>query len=177
MLPRWVVHDEDRRLLASVVRDAERRRRSDAAFRAELIHWTGREVAREGVGIPAANLGDAAEAGAGAVFALRDFGGRPGEPVRPEGHPGILLLSTPTDRRADWLRTGQALLHLLLQAGAGGHAASCLNQPLELPDLRARVRTELGLGGHPQLILRLGRPLGPLPPATPRRPTQDVLRS
>ncbi len=178
VLPLWLAHDGERRVLAALIHDAERRqRRSDAAFRAELAHWTGPEVAREGAGIPAASLGGAAEAGAGAVFTLRDFGGPPGESIRPEAHPGILLLSTPTDRRADWLRTGQALLHLLLRAGAAGHAASYLNQPLELPDLRARVRTELGLRGHPQLILRLGRPLGPLPPATPRRPVRDVLRS
>ena len=102
--------------------------------------------------------------------------GRTGEPVQPEAHPGILVLCTVTDRRADWLRTGQALHHVLLVAGTAGYAASYLNQPIELPDLRSRVRAELRLRDHPQLILRLGRPVAPLPPGTPRRPVEDVLR-
>jgi nitroreductase len=176
--PHWAVHLKERRALAAVVLAAERQRGSDAAFRAELAHWTGPEMARDAAGIPAASLtGAAAEAGAGTVFALREFPGRTGEPARPEAHPGILVLCTVTDRRADWLRTGQALHHVLLVAGTAGHAASYLNQPIELPDLRSRVRAELRLRGHPQVILRLGRPAGPLPPGTPRRPVQDVLRS
>ena len=78
--PRWLVHEEERRALAAVVLAAERRCRSDPAFRAELEHWSGPKVARDGAGIPATSLrGAAAEAGAGAVFALRGF---PGGDVR-----------------------------------------------------------------------------------------------
>lgn len=64
---------------------------------------------------------------------------------------------------------------LLLAASAGGYAASFLNQPLEIPRLRSRVRHELRLDDYPQVILRLGRPRGPLPPPTPRRPVNEVL--
>jgi hypothetical protein len=174
---RWLVQQDDRRALAAIVLAAERKQRSDPRFRAELAQWTGSEIAFEGAGIPPESVrGAAALAGARAVFALRDFSGGERAPTRPEAHPGVVALSTPTDRRADWLRAGQALHHLLLVATAAGYAASYLNQPLELPDLRTRIRTGLRLGGHPQVILRLGRPAGPLPPATPRRPIKDVLR-
>ena len=66
---------------------------------------------------------------------------------------------------------------MLLVATAAGYAASYLNQPLELPDLRVRLRAELRLAGRPQVILRFGRPAEPLPSRIPRRPIEDVLRS
>ena len=173
----WMVHNDDRRALATIIMAAEHEQRSDPLFQAELARWTGSEAVLEGSGIPAESVrGAAVLAGTGAVFELRDFSGGERVPGRPEAHPGIVVLCTPTDRRADWLRTGQALHRMLLVATAAGYAASYLNQPLELPDLRARVRAELRLAGRPQVILRFGRPAEPLPSRTPRRPVQDVLR-
>jgi hypothetical protein len=75
----------------------------------------------------------------------------------------------------DWLRAGQAMHRLLLVASAAGFQASFLNQPLEVPRLREELRRALGLSGHAQLVLRLGRPRDPLPPPTPRLPVSDVL--
>jgi nitroreductase len=95
--------------------------------------------------------------------------------VPPERPPGVLAICTPNDHRADWLRAGQALHHALLAASAAGLAASFLSQPLEVPQLRDRLRAELDLPGCPQLLVGLGRPRGPLPPPTPRRPLTDVL--
>ena len=110
---------------------------------------------------------------------MRDFSaGDPdlGAPThRAEAHPGIAVLQTRTDERADWLRSGQAMHRLLLAASAAGFQASFLNQPLEVPRLREELRRALGLPGHPQLVLRLGRPRDPLPPPTPRLPVSDVL--
>ena len=62
-----------------------------------------------------------------------------------------------------------------LSAAAEGYASSYLNQPLELPGLRQQLRDELRLAGWPQLILRLGRPAGPLPPPATRRPAGELL--
>jgi len=174
----WVVRDGARRALAALVDAAEREQQSDPDFRAELARWVGVTAAVRGEGIPLASLGTVASAGRGAEFPLRDF--TPSHrfvPLSAEGesYPGIVALCTTTDRRADWLRSGQAMHHLLLAAGVAGYAASFLGQPLEVPRLRAQVREELETGGHPQLILRLGRPQGPLPPPTPRRPLHEVL--
>jgi len=174
--PHWVVRREAREALAAIVLAAEQEQQADPRLRAELAYWTGPDPAGEGAGIPAENLREAAAtAGAGARFALRGFPGSGDDPGRPEAHPGIVVLATPTDRRADWLRTGQALHHLLLVLAAVGYAASYLNQPLELPRLRSRLRADLHLTGAPQLVLRVGRPAGPPPPPTPRRPVSDVL--
>jgi hypothetical protein len=130
--------------------------------------------------VPPHAFGVTAAAGHAAEFPLRDFAGGtrtiPPRPVGPlEQHPVVTVLHTPADRPDDWLRAGQALMRLLLAAAAEGYAASYLNQPLELPGLRQQLRDELRLAGWPQLILRLGRPAGPLPPPAPRRPAGELL--
>jgi hypothetical protein len=44
---------------------------------------------------------------------------------------------------------------------------------LEVPVLRERLRSSLGLLGHPQMVLRAG--YGTHGPATPRLPVDEVL--
>jgi hypothetical protein len=177
---RWVVDAGERRGLAALVAAAEHEQQADSAFRAELAGWVGGQVRQRRAGVPPTALGPTAGAGHAAEFPMRDFtGGGPGGPAaapRPEAHPAVVALVTPADRPADWLRAGQVLYGLLLVASAAGYAASYLNQPLEIGRLRAQVRDELRLSGYPQVLLRLGRPAGPLPPPTPRRPLAEVLR-
>jgi nitroreductase len=94
----------------------------------------------------------------------------------PEPPPALLAICTPNDHRADWLRAGQALQHVLLAASSVGLAGTFLSQVLEVPVLRSRLRAELELPGCPQVLLGLGRPRPTLPPPTPRRPVDHVLR-
>lgn len=93
----------------------------------------------------------------------------------PETAPALLAICTPSDHRADWLRAGQALHHALLAASAAGVAAFFLSQPIEVPPVRRRLRSEVDLPGCPQVLLGLGRPQKPLPPPSPRRSVADVL--
>jgi hypothetical protein len=51
--------------------------------------------------------------------------------------------------------------------------ASLQSQPLESPALRAEVRSCLGLAGHPQLLLQLGR--ANTAAATARRPAAEIV--
>ncbi|NOT28866.1 MAG: nitroreductase, partial [Planctomycetes bacterium] len=86
--------------------------------------------------------------------------------------PALALLGTRADEPADWLRTGQALARILLLAQVEGVSASFLNQPIEVPELRSRVRELTGRSGHAQLLLRMG--YGPELRPTPRRPVEEV---
>ena len=88
-----------------------------------------------------------------------------------ETAPLLAVLSTARDEPLDWIRAGQALQHLLLEATTAGVAASFLNQPLEHEDLRFLVRSPVSGVGHSQMVLRLG--YGDEVPATPRRPPQS----
>jgi nitroreductase len=118
--------------------------------------------------------------GRGSSLPLRDFspaatsGPIVTEPPVAE-HPLLLVLGTPDDTPADWLRAGAALARVLLLATAEGLVANPQTAVLEVPALRARLREELGLAGRPQMLLRAGWPTGPGSPHTGRRDLADVL--
>lgn len=86
----------------------------------------------------------------------------------------LLVLSTRGDDPADWVTVGRALQRVLLWAAAAGLEASYLSQPVEVPEVRRRLRRALFDAGHPQLLLRLGR--GTVLKAPARRPVELVLR-
>jgi hypothetical protein len=179
---RWVESPGERIGVAALVTAAERLQQRDPAYLAELDRWTAATTIAEGAGVPPAAFGVTGTAGHSAEFPLRDFAGgqrtdRPRHVGPVEEHPVVAVLETAGDRPADWLQGGQALMRILLAAAADGYAASYLNQPLELPALRQQLRDELRLAGWPQLVLRLGRPMGVLPPQAARRPVADVLLS
>lgn len=177
---RWVAAPGERAGVSALVAAAERLQQRNPAYLAELDRWTAADRLTQGAGVPPEAFGVSAASGHAAEFPLRDFAGGtrslPERPTQPlEDHPVVAVLHTPTDRPADWLSGGQALMCVLLAAAADAYAASYLNQPLELPGLRQQLRDELRLDGWPQLILRLGQRTGPLPPPTPRRPTPELL--
>jgi hypothetical protein len=73
----------------------------------------------------------------------------------------------------DWVNAGQALQRTLLTGATCGVAAALHSQPLERARLREFIRTELGGGGFPQLVLRLGTVIQTA--ASVRRPPASVL--
>ncbi|MEW2582945.1 Acg family FMN-binding oxidoreductase [Streptomyces virginiae] len=163
--------------LLALLRDAEHREDTDPLARAETAAWTtgaqGAAAARRD-GVPASAFGPRSSGGPAPV---RDFGRA--RPAADRGwavfekRPQLALLGTPGDTRANWLRAGQALERVLLQATADGLATSMTSQPLEWPELRWTVRDPVAALGHVQMVLRLG--YGPGGTATPRRPVTDVL--
>lgn len=178
---RWVEGPGERIGLAALVTAGERLQQRDPRYLAELDRWTSPEATAAGTGVPPWSWGVTAAAGHAAEFPLRDFGGGYDDSARPrhvgpvEPHPVVAVLETPQDRPTDWVAGGRALIRVLLAAASHGYAASYLNQPLELPGLRRELRDELRLDGWPQLVLRLGRPHGVLPPQPSRRAIADLL--
>lgn len=145
----------------------------------ELARWTGHSAGGEGV--PATAL--LAPSGAGRVLMARDF--RLGRGVLPEQHqrrdgatPAILR--TVVDERHGWLRAGEALGAVLLEATAVNLATCVLTNPTEIAESRGileRMAESMGRGvGWPQVVIRIGRVDTPLPgPVTPRRILDDVI--
>jgi nitroreductase len=93
----------------------------------------------------------------------------------PAEHPLVFILGTEGDDRHAWLQAGRALGRVLLRAAAEGVSASPMTQVLEVPATRLMLTRQLGLVGHPQMVLRMG--YGPeLGHAqAPRRPVSEVL--
>ncbi|MFF8378435.1 Acg family FMN-binding oxidoreductase [Streptomyces sp. NPDC015661] len=150
---------------------------ADEAVRAEIAAWTRTGAAGEGPateGIPAYALGPRQY---DVTSPVRDFGasrqvsGRGS--ARFEKRPRIVLLGTVEDTPEDWLRAGQALQRVLLQATLDGLATSLMSQPLEWPELRADARDPASTIGFVHMVIRLG--YGPTGRATPRRPVAEVL--
>lgn len=84
----------------------------------------------------------------------------------------LLLITTASDRPADWLRAGWAVQNLWLTAVSGGLAASVVGGVLDAPGVRAALASRLGQGAgdYPQLLLRIGWPADPVAvPAAPLR--------
>ncbi|MFI8992557.1 Acg family FMN-binding oxidoreductase [Streptomyces sp. NPDC053542] len=159
-----------------LVRDAESRDVVDPGANEDLVCWTriGPEADTAVDGVPEYAFGPRKRDGKAPV---RDFAGR--RPVADRGAttfehaPHLALLSTPGDGPADWLRAGQALERVLLEATLADLATSLTSHALEDRELRLLAR-DPGLGtGQVQMVLRLG--YGPRGPATPRRPVADVL--
>ncbi|MCF4136223.1 nitroreductase family protein [Streptomyces sp. Tue 6430] len=171
-----VVDDSaDRRRLAELVRAGEDAHRTDARLAAEQAGWTWRLAQPRNDGVPA-DVGvlhpDCT------TLAGRDYAGLTGMfPTPPRRWPArtglVVLLGTDRDDLAAWLRAGQALERMLLQAAAHGVMAAFHTQPLEVPHLRRRIRQTLTAGQYPQMVLRLGHP--PCVRPLPRRPVTDVL--
>ena len=143
----------------------------------ELAAWIhpNRRASRDGVPGYAIGMGDIMSSVAPIVMRTFDLGG--GIAARDRdiavGSPMLAVIGTDSDNSIDWLVAGQALMHLLLLATAQGVRASYLNQPIELPHLRWRLREMLASELYPQLCLRLG--YGPMVKPTPRRAVEGML--
>jgi hypothetical protein len=159
-----------------LVHDAENRDALDPEASQDLVRWTrlGPEADVAVDGVPEYAFGPRRRDGKAPV---RDFAGR--RPVADRGTtafertPHLALLSTSGDGPADWLRAGQALERVLLEATLADLATSLTSHALEDPGLRPLTRDPVSGTGHVQMVLRLG--YGPRGPATPRRRVADVL--
>jgi nitroreductase len=158
--------------LAAAARQAD----LDPGERAEIRRWTRSQQNPAADGVPAAALvAEPSEAEPGRLpqrdFDLgRDVGLLPGGGAAPAA---TAVLLTGGDRRADWLRAGQALQRLLLHAASAWVFASLYTQPLENPLTRELIRDQLRLPGNPQMLLQFGHAVSAA--STPRRPPEDLL--
>lgn len=153
-------------------------RRYDASYQAELHWWAGHESANEG--IPESALVPRAErerVPVGRSFP-EPYGAQPPD-VTGDGEVDestVLLLSTPTDRPVDWVRSGEALSAVSLEATVQRLATCPLTHLTDIEGSRAAIRALAPDAGVPQLLLRVGTATRPAPlNDTPRRPVSEVL--
>lgn len=184
---RFLADSEEQVPLAVLLAKADELERDDPAYQAELAQWAGRPAGAAD-GLPAAATGSAEDARA-SDLTLRKFGsgeagtgagaGAGSRPVDDDAdppiaeHPLVAVLGTTGDSPQDWLVAGQAMSALLVRATADGVQASPLGQVLDQPWARRRLAGELGVVGHPQMVLRLG--YAEPGPETPRRPVDELL--
>ncbi|MFZ2172986.1 MAG: hypothetical protein WAW17_02915 [Rhodococcus sp. (in: high G+C Gram-positive bacteria)] len=171
-----VLPEDARTTLAAATELSAAARKYDSAYQTELHWWAGHSLPPGG--IPADALATAENS------ARVDIGRRfpPGrDEIRPDGAAAdidrstVLVLSTPSDTRPDWLRSGEALSSVLLEATVNGIATCPLTHVTELRQSRQMIRELLPDGGYPQALIRVGTVPRTSRRQTPRRPTDSVL--
>jgi nitroreductase len=170
--------EEARKAAADLIAEGDRLQMADKRFRRELAAWLRPNWGERGDGMPGYALGMGDLRAAAGPLVVRTFDIGRGQAARhhelASGSPMLALLGTAHDSPWDWLVAGEALAHVLLRAQVDGVAASFLNQPIEVEELRLRVQALTARPGFPQLLLRLG--VGRPAQGTPRRPLAEVVR-
>lgn len=167
-----VLPAEARPTLAAATAATASARKYDSTYQSELRWWTGHSI--ESGGIPPEALPKAADRAR--VDIGRNF---------PEGEDDtssevidqstVLVLSTDADGQLDWLRAGEALSTVLLEATVDDLATCPLTHVTELRQSRDMIRGLLPSHGFPQVLVRVGVTAKMVPPRqTPRRPTDTV---
>jgi iron-sulfur cluster repair protein YtfE (RIC family) len=172
-----ITDETERHALADLVADGDRRQLEDRRFRRELAAWLHRKHSKTQDGMPAYAYGVPAILSNAGPFTVRSFDLGRGVAARDrklvEHSPVLFVLGTDEDEVVDHMRAGQALERVLLRATQEDVAASFLNQPVEVPELRHSVSELAGRRGNAQLVLRMG--YGQHVQPTPRRGVRDVL--
>lgn len=166
--------DQDRATTARLVQDADAAENDDPAYLAELREWTT-DIASRRDGVSSRSFPtDAEQRG---DIPIRHFG------VKVPGHlPAVsdsdadlclMILGTTEDTPYAWLRAGEALERLWLEATRLDYVASVLSQATEVRRTRQQLTEELGLSCHPQLLIRVGQAAPTVP--TNRRDLHDMI--
>jgi nitroreductase len=166
-----------RRRLAGLLVRAVRAQSGSTEFTGEVESWIRHwGTAGEAVdGIPVGSLGTAPYPVDSLVQEVTDADAlRETELAQYLASATVVAVSTPGDGTRDWLVAGMALERMLLRATSAGLVATFADQATQQPDTRRELAEALDLLGHPQIVVRLGRPLVDVPP-TPRRPIEEML--
>ncbi|MFI5868287.1 Acg family FMN-binding oxidoreductase [Streptomyces sp. NPDC051546] len=160
----------------ALVRDAQYREACDPLVRAEKAAWMNRSPGADQQGSAASgfvsenssDIPPVSDVAAGSLLLDRSW-------ASVDKKAQLALLGTSGDAPADWLRAGQALERVLLQATADGMATSMTSQPLEWEELRWSARDPTEALGQVQMAIRVG--YGPDGTITPRRAVAEILET
>jgi len=169
-----VVPDDARRQLAEASRLTEGIRRQDSTYQSELHWWTSPFEFDQGLP-PSSRLSEseAARVDIARSFPTTGYGQR--RPQVASDRSKVVVLSTRDDSPGEVLCCGEALSAVLLVCTLAGLATCTLTHMIEVTPARDLVRRLIRGRGQPQLLLRVGMPIGQQPAATPRRPVTEVL--
>jgi hypothetical protein len=167
----YVATPQARAVIADLHRQAVAELARTGSFASELAGWLRTDPAdprRDGMLLPP-------PVGAAVIAALRNSG----EPLIEMGErdaralaagPLIGLLTSQADTPAAWLRAGLGWLRLALTAQQAGLAVAPLTAIVENPVTRAAAAALAAPGQHIQILFRLGKSPGRLPPTARREP-------
>jgi nitroreductase len=183
----WVdfpVREHQRIDLAVAVSWADRVERDDRAYVEEMSRWLrDPDVHAMSDGVPVEVIPHVPlDSPRHVDIPLRDFEvgvtGRQMIERDVDERPLIAVVLTESDAAADHLRSGQAMMRLMIDAERRGLGTCPLSQAVDFAAFRTRVQGVMGWVGYPQMMLRIGYPSAPAAdlPRTPRRDPAEVLQ-
>lgn len=170
-----VLGEDTRPALAAATEMSAAVRRYDASYQAELHWWAGHGFDTEG--IPDTALASRAERERVPVGrAFPDSHAVASAEPGPSDQSTVMVLSTPGDSPTDWIRCGEAMSAVTLEATVQRLATCPLTHLTDIERSRDTIRALAPGAGVPQLLLRVGTSTHPAPlNITPRRPVAQVL--
>ena len=169
-----VIPDDARLQLAEASQATEVIRRRDATYQSELRWWTSPFEFDQGLP-PSSRVSESEAARVDIARSFPTTGYSDRRPQVPADRSKVIVLSTRDDTSDEVLRCGEALSAVLLECTLAGLATCTLTHIIEVTPSRDLIRRLIRRKGQPQLLIRVGRPVGQQPPATPRRPVTEVL--
>lgn len=175
-----ICDETTRRNILKMAVEADHIQNTSKNFRRELAAWTDPRRAESGDGLP-----HYAEKQFSSVMnrltpnIVRRFRGNDGEPINDadflesKGTPMLVVLGSKKGGAVERIRTGQALMRVLLKAEALGLSCSTLNQVCEVPEIRLRLHDDIDQQGRAHVVLRFG--FGGKRKRAPRRPLSSTL--
>jgi hypothetical protein len=154
-----IVDPEQKIIAAQLSQEAEAIQSADAQYRAELEAWTTTDLHRtDGVPVYAIPHTDERSEPEALVrnFDVAGKGWLPRLKQSSLNH-CLMVLGMAESNRLAWLRGGEALQRILLEATRLDCVVSIASQIAEVPSARHRLRKELDLEFHPLLLMRIGQ--------------------
>lgn len=168
-----VLPDDARPVLARATEMTAAARRYDSQYQGELRWWTRHSVDRRGIPATALATSDQRDR---VAFGRQFPAGQDAGSAADVDRSTVFALSTPGDDRLDWLRSGEALSAVLLEAAADELSTCPLTHMTEMAASRELIRGLLDDNGHPQALIRIGvTERDRAAHQTPRLPIQAVL--
>jgi nitroreductase len=154
-----IVKPEHKMVAAQLSQEAEAIQNADPRYRAELETWTTTDLHRTD-GVPVYAIPHTDERSEPTSL-VRNFDVA-GKGWMPRLHQSslnhcLMVLGMAESNRLAWLRGGEALQRILLEATRLDYVVSLASQVVEVPSTRDRMREELDLEFHPLLLIRIGR--------------------
>ncbi len=163
--------------VAELVAAADRMQLADPSFRSDLAEWVRPNWTQKPDGVTGAALGMNTVASALGPWTTKVVDAGQSRAARDRNlcvaAPGLIVLQS-EDSVPHWLACGELLQHMLLLLTREGLHHSYFNMPVQVTDLRVRLRALCGLHAWPQILLRVGFCLVE-PAKTPRRSVDEVL--
>jgi hypothetical protein len=170
--------DEDKARMAELLARSQKMQLGNKDFRKELASWIRPNNADEKDGLPGYSFGysDFESFFGSFIFGAFDMSSSRArvETANMNASPAVAVLSTESDDKLTWIKTGIIFETLFLLATQMDVRFDLFSQPTALPELRMEMAQILN-AKYPQILIRMGY----AKPAkhTPRRPAEEVLIS